>query len=57
VDLHIGTTINFVPIGINSAALEVACGPPGQRGKFRKFLLTVIYLLTPSALLLSKMLV
>jgi hypothetical protein len=52
-DLHNGTGA-----GINSSALEVACSAPGHRGKFRKFLLTIIHPLTPSAtVLLSNMLV
>jgi hypothetical protein len=33
VDLHIGTSIR-----INSTPLEVACPPPGHRGKFRKIM-------------------
>jgi hypothetical protein len=61
---HLGSVIAFkhavvdlrsALININSSALEVACPPPGHRGKFRKFLLTVIYVLTASAVLLSKM--
>jgi hypothetical protein len=42
IDLHNGTTLST-----QSAALEVACPPPGHRGKFRKFLLTIIHPLTP----------
>jgi hypothetical protein len=50
-DLYIGT------IGINSSALEVACGPPGIGAEIsRKFLGIASDLLTSSALLLSNVL-
>ena len=48
VDLRIGT------IGINSSALEVACGPPGHGRKIKKFLETITPPLTQPALLVSK---
>ena len=52
VDLHIGTTL-----GINSAALEVACPPPGIGAeKSGKFLRTASEVLTSPAVLLSNVL-
>jgi hypothetical protein len=50
-DLHLGITISA-----NSSALQVACFPPGHRGKFRKFLQTITHPLTSEALLISKVL-
>jgi hypothetical protein len=56
-DIQYGSGLNQEDLGafgINRAALEVACPPPGHGRKIRKFLETITPPLTKLATLVSK---